>query len=221
MRLNSKTLKLARREVERHIVSDLNYTAELYQYMRNEMDTASYLASDFGFKKFLNDYGVGRTLKAGDEAKMKILSLLKDFQFGKSHVHNISAMAKNIQLLGLSSNSGTGGAGLPQSFCSKFLYVHFPDQLIPYDSYVLKSLQSRTGLKLKDLDQYYTYANQFRLEFFADKSDEVKNIRQHQDKKVIAWIKELQLDPDKLFSWKLADKYLWCEEFLRRKKQDE
>ncbi|MBK9982660.1 MAG: hypothetical protein IPP15_09580 [Saprospiraceae bacterium] len=149
MKLDRQILKLAHHEAHHHLMSDLNYTMELHRFMKDVIDLDTYLSSDFGFKKFLNDYGVGRTLKAGDDPKLKILSLIKDFQFGKSHVQEIAILATKIQQQGLSSQSGKGGPGLPQSFCSKFLYVLKPDQLIPYDSYVLKSLQLTYGLPLK------------------------------------------------------------------------
>ncbi|MGB4847103.1 MAG: hypothetical protein WBP41_04245 [Saprospiraceae bacterium] len=218
MKLNPRILKLARHEVHHHLMSDLNYTMELHRFMKNAIDLDTYLSSEFGFKKFLNDYGVGRTLKAGDEPKMKILSLIKDFQFGKSHVDEISALAYAIQQNGLSSHSGKSGPGLPQSFCSKFLYVLKPDQLIPYDSYVLKSLQLYTGHPLKTLDQYYEKANHFRIEYFSETSDEVKRIREKSDLQYHAQMSKLKINIDKALSWKLTDKYLWCEheERLRR-----
>ncbi|MBK9983272.1 MAG: hypothetical protein IPP15_12865 [Saprospiraceae bacterium] len=178
MKLDRQILKLAHHEAHHHLMSDLNYTMELHRFMKDVIDLDTYLSSDFGFKKFLNDYGVGRTLKAGDDPKLKILSLIKDFQFGKSHVQEIAILATKIQQQGLSSQSGKGGPGLPQSFCSKFLYVLKPDQLIPYDSYVLKSLQLTYGLPLKTLDEYYEKADHFRLRYFSEKSDEVIKIRE-------------------------------------------
>ena len=217
VKLNREVLKFARSEAEHHLVPDFNYTAELYRFIQNKIDAQYYLSSDFGFKKFLNDYGVVRTLKAGDEAKLELLSLIKEFQYQRSHVHNIATLAGRIQSNGLSSNSGKGGPGLPQSFCSKLLYVYKPDELIPYDSYVLKSLQLKTSQNVKALDQYYRFANEFRVEYFPEKGDEVMRILEKRDKQFISVTKKLKLNPYKLLSWKLTDKYLWCEEYVRKK----
>ncbi len=218
MKLNSQILKLARQEAHHHLMSDLNFTIELHRFLHDGIDLETYLSSEFGFKKFLNDYGVGRTLKAGDEPKMKILTLIKDFQFGKSHVEDISSLAYAIQLNSLSSHSGKSGPGLPQSFCSKFLYILKPDKLIPYDSYVLKSLQLTYGLPLKMLDEYYDKADHFRLMYFSEKSDEVIKIREKSDPQFRRQMTKLKINIDKVLSWKLTDKYLWCEHEERRKR---
>lgn len=218
MKLNRDILKLARSEAEHHLLSDFNFTTEFHQFIQDKVDADYYLSSEFGFKKFLNDYGVGRTIKAGDGAKLKLLSIIKTFQYERSHVHNIAALAGKIQSGGLSSNPGKGGPGLPQSFCSKLLYVYKPDELIPYDSYVLKSLQLKTGLQVKALDQYYKYANEFRVEYFPENGTEVMKMLDKKHSQIIPITKKLRLNPNKLLSWKLADKYLWCEHEERRKR---
>ncbi|MEP6795542.1 MAG: hypothetical protein ABJB16_14535 [Saprospiraceae bacterium] len=218
MKLNPQILKLARHEAHHHLMSDLNFTMELHRFMKNVIDQDTYLSSEFGFKKFLNDYGVGRTLKAGDEPKLKILSLIKEFQFGKSHVDEISNLAYAIQQNGHSSHSGKSGPGLPQSFCSKFLFVLKPDKLIPYDSYVLKSLQLRIGHPLRSLEQYYEHADQFRRTHFPEKGPEVNKIRDKSDPDFRKQLIRLKVNCDKVLSWKLTDKYLWCEHEERRKR---
>jgi hypothetical protein len=216
MKLNHKILKLARHEVDHHLMQDLFFTGELHRFMNDTLDVSGYMNSPFGFKKFINDYGIGRTLQGGDAAKIKILNIIKTFPFGNAHVDSISLLAHRIKEKKLSSKSGTGGHGLPQSFASKFLYVYKPDEIIPFDSYVLKSLSIRNGRPPKELDQYYEKANQFRLEFFPETGAEVRNIRKNHDPQAYAMINALQLDPDKLLSWKLTDKYLWCEHEVRR-----
>lgn len=218
MKLNPQILKLARQELHHHLMSDLNYTMELHRFLKGTIDLETYMSSDFGFKKFLNDYGVGRTLKAGDTPKFELLALIKDFKFGKLHVEEISLLAGKIQQCGLSSHSGKSGPGLPQSFCSKFLYILKPDQLIPYDSYVLRSLQIRSGHPLKTLDQYYEQADQFRLKYFPEASHEVRKIMENSDPKFRAEMTKLKINTDKVLSWKLTDKYLWCEHEERRKR---
>lgn len=217
MKLKPKILKIALQEVDHHLVTDLRYTQELHRFIKGSIDAEIYLASEFGFKKFLNDYGVGRTLQAGDIAKSKILNLIKTFSFGKSHIEEIGLLARKIQQEGLSSHSGKGSHGLPQSFCSKFLYVLKPDQLIPYDSYVLKSLQLTTGHPLKSLEQYYEHADQFRRTHFPEKGPEVKKIRDKSDPDFRKQLTSLKINCDKVLSWKLTDKYLWCEHEERRK----
>ena len=216
MKLNPRILKFALREAEDHLMPDLHFTMELHRFLKDIIDSDTYLSSEFGFKKFLSDYSVGRTIKAGDLPKMQILTIIKDFQFGKSPVQKIELFANTIQQNGLSSNSGKGGPGLPLSFSSKFLYVLKPDQLIPYDSYVLKSLQLRTGLPLKTLDHYYEHANQFRLNYFPETGKEVILLKQKSDPQFRSQISKLKINVDKLLSCKLTDKYLWCEHFLRR-----
>jgi hypothetical protein len=216
MKLNSQILKLARREADHHLISDFHYTMEVHRFLQDVIDVDTYLSSNFGFKKFLYDYGVSRTLKAGDIPKKEILKLIRAFQFGKSHTKEIAILANTIQQAGLSSQSGKTGPGLPQSFCSKFLYVIKPDKLIPYDSYVLKSLQLRTGHLLKSLDLYYKHANNFRMQYFSEASDEIVKLKQKSDPHLLKQISKLKINPDKLLSWKLTDKYLWCEEFVRK-----
>jgi len=218
-KLNPRILETARNEADQHLLSDLHFAENLHGFLRKEIVVKDYLLSEFGFKKFINDYGVGRTLKGGDEAKLKILKLLQTFPFEQNHVLTIATLAKSIQRKGLSSNSSSGLPGLPQSFSSKLLYVYRPDAIIPYDSYVIKSLQRWSGLTLKTLDQYYAQADQFRLTYFSETSAEVQNKHSHTDKKVITRISALQIDPIKLLSWKLTDKYLWCEEWDRKTKK--
>ncbi len=197
-------------------MSDLQFTLELHRFLKDEIDLDTYLTSDSGFKKFLYDYGVGRTLKAGDIPKKAILTLIKNFKFGKSHAEEILALATKIQQNGLSSHSGKSRPGLPQSFCSKFLYVMKPDKLIPYDSYVLKSLQFRTGHLIKTLDQYYETANHLRLQYFPETGREVIQLKEKSDPQFRAQMIKLKINVDRLLSWKLTDKYLWCEEFDRK-----
>lgn len=209
---------MAYSEADHHFVSDLQFAEALHSFLKNNIDIQTYLSSEFGFKKFLIDYGVGRTLKGGDEAKLKILKLLQKFPFEKNHVTNITSLANAIKKKSLSSNSSSGGPGLPQSFCSKLLYVYRPDEIIPYDSYVLKSLQLRVGHPLKTLDQYYGEANQFRRTYFPETGVEVSKMLDDMDKAVYFRITILGIDPVKLMSWKLTDKYLWCEEYSRRTK---
>lgn len=216
MKLNSQILKLARHEVHHHLMQDLCFTKELHRFMNDVLDMNDYLTSPFGFKKFISDYGIGRTLQGGDGAKIKILKIIKNFPFGNAHADSIALLAHRIKEKRLSSTSGTGKHGSPRSFASKFLYVYKPDEIIPFDSYVLKSLSIRNGRPPKDLNQYYEKANQFRLKFFPETGTEVKNIRNNQDPQANVIIKELQLDPYKLLSWKLTDKYLWCEHEVRR-----
>ncbi|MEP6645779.1 MAG: hypothetical protein ABJC12_01715, partial [Saprospiraceae bacterium] len=159
-----------------------------------------------------------RTLQAGDLPKIKILDLIRVFPFGTSQIDDIPGLANKIQQMGLSSNSSNGSPGLPQSFCSKFLYVMKPDTLIPYDSYVLRSLQKRTGQSLKTLEMYYSTADQFRQQYFHEKSEEVKKIRLKTDPEFRKHLASLNMEVEKVLSWKLTDKYLWCEEYVRRSK---
>lgn len=174
------------------------------------------MISEFGFKKFLYVYGIGRTIGAGDECKMKILDMIRTFPFKKSHIENITVLAELLRDQGLSSNAAKGNYGLPRSFCSKLLYVYKPDEIIPFDSYVLKSLVRHTGKPVKELQKYYDLADDFRQNYFPEHGAEVRRLRKKHDVQHLVQMKTLRINPDKLFSWKLSDKYLWCENFLTR-----
>lgn len=217
MKLNASVFRLALQELDNHLYPDLQFTIAFRHFMKHKVDAETYLASEFGFKKFILVYGIGRTLGAGDECKLNILKAVRTFPFGKSHIENISSLAATIRQQGLSSNVGKGGFGLPRSFCSKLLYVYKPDEIIPYDSYVLKSLTRHTGKPVKDLQQYYDLANEFRLTYFPENGTEVLTLRKKHDDQHLSKMKTLRINPDKLLSWKLADKYLWCEDEVRRK----
>ncbi len=219
MKLDPQILKQARSEADQHLISDLQFTSELHRFMDSMIDVKTYLSSEFGFKKFLYDYGVGRTLQGGDEVKLKILKLIQKFRFEKNHVNNITFLSNILKDKKLSSLSSSGRHGLPQSFCSKLLYIYKPHEIIPYDSYVLKSLQNRAGQSIKTLDAYYTEANRFRQTHFPETGKEVRNKLEHIDDNILSSLAELQIDPVKLMSWKLTDKYLWCEEWIRRTNQ--
>ncbi|MDQ3016785.1 MAG: hypothetical protein M3R25_08750 [Bacteroidota bacterium] len=216
MKLDPEVLRIARKELTNHLSSDLQYAVALRDFMKNKIDAKTYLESEFGFKKFILAYGIGRTLGAGDESKLKILEIIKSFAFEKSHAGTITSMASYIQMNGLSSNAAKGGYGLPRSFCSKLMYVYKPDELIPYDSYVLKSLVSQFGGSIKELHYYYDRANEFRFTFFPENGVEVRRLRKKHDDLYLTKMKSLRINPDKLFSWKLTDKYLWCEEQMKR-----
>jgi|GEM_PF-3956681 len=219
MKLSPQILKLALHEAHHHLLSDLYFSETLHGFFKNNIDEKTYLSSEFGFKKFLNDYGVGRTLKAGDDAKLKILRLIQKYPFENNHVNNITSLSNAIKRKNLSSNSSSGEPGLPQSFCSKLLYVFRPDEIIPYDSYVLKSLQIRIGQPIKTLEQYYAEADHFRQSHFYETSKEILKMLDNMDKKLHSRFSALEIDPVKMLSWKLTDKYLWCEEYSRRKKE--
>ncbi len=218
MKLNSQILKLAKKEVGHHLEADLNYAGEFRRFMSKGIEAHEYMESPHGFKRFLYDYRVGRTLQAGDDAKMEILSMIRDFNFGYPYHLTIKMLATAIREKRLSSKSGTGGHGLPQSFASKLLSVYKPDEVIPYDSYALKSLELNTKRKLKELASYYEAVENFRIEYFPEKSQEVKLIKKNIDKSIRLKMLELNLNVDKLLSWKLTDKYLWCDHYVRRTK---
>ncbi len=217
MKLDSDILRVARQELDHHLLPDLQFTTELRLFMKGEMNAETYLVSEFGFKKFILAYGIGRTLGAGDECKLKILHAVRAFPFAKSHVASIASLAETLREQCLSSNAAKGGFGLPRSFCSKLLYVYKPDEIIPYDSYVLKSLVSHSGQSIKDLHQYYDRANEFRFTYFSETGAEVKRLRKKHDALHTSKMKSLHINPDKLFSWKITDKYLWCAEDMRRR----
>ena len=216
MKLDPKILNLAKLELNHHILSDLAYTEELHRFMQDKIGHEEYLNSPVGFKRFLFDYKVGRTLQAGDKAKFQILDIIKSTSFGDSHADTISNLANAIRIKKLSSRLGNGRHGLPQSFASKWLTILRPDQIIPYDSYALKSIQIHTGRRIKNLPQYFEAVENFRNEFFSEKSKLVRQVILPDPKSVGKKVKALDLDLDRLLSWKLTDKYLWCEEYLRR-----
>ena len=214
--MDLKILKLALHELGQHLLPDLHYTIAFHSFLKKEINPKDYLSSEFGFKRFLYVYGIGRTIGAGDECKLKILSLLRNYPFDDHYIDTVTSLAEKIQKRGLSSNAAKGGYGLPRSFCSKLLYVYKPDEIIPFDSYVLKSLETNSGQKIKSIEQYYDMANEFRLIHFSENSAAVKSLREKYDEQHLSMMSSLQLDPDKLYSWKLTDKYLWCEAFMRR-----
>jgi hypothetical protein len=209
-------LRLARLQAEHHLLPDLLYATALHRFRNDSITLKEYLDGSYGFKNFLTAYGVGRTLMAGDAAKIRILKIIRDFQFGTSHTGSITALAAQLQTKKLSSRTGAGSHGLPRSFASKLLYVYRPDEIIPYDSYVLKSLEIHVCQKLKTLDHYYLQADAFRIQFFPEHGKEVLKLSQKLDKQLHSKIEELQLHTKKLLSWKLTDKYLWCAHEMRR-----
>jgi hypothetical protein len=215
MKLDPKILKLAINEVNQSLLQDLHFASALNDFLQKTIDAEEYLNTQHGFKKFLYDYRVGRTLQAGDEAKLKILAVIKKFRFKPSHVDNISLLAAKIKDQGLSS--GAHGPVLPQSFASKFMSIYKPDEVVPYDSYALKSIEFRSGRKIKELAHYYQAVDKFRNEYFDESSSEIKQLAYRQDSNIRDMIATLNLNHEKLLSWKLTDKYLWCE-FLVRKK---
>ncbi len=216
VKLKTSILRMARTEVDKHLLPDLHYTTAFRGFMKDTLDAETYMAHEFGFKKFIYVYGIGRTLGAGDECKMKILQVIRNFPFAKSHIDTIITLSETLRDLCLSSNASKGGNGLPRSFCSKLLYVYKPDEIIPYDSYVLRSLASHFGEPIKDLHQYYDRANDFRQTYFPEHGAEVRRLRNKHDAQHLAQMKSLRVDADMLFSWKLADKYLWCAEEVKR-----
>ena len=216
MKINTQILKLARKELDRHFLIDLAFTEELHRFMNNAISIEEFLHSPYGFKKFIADYGVVRTLKAGDEAKAQIVATIKDFSFSSSHIETIVSLALALKQQELSSKSAAGGCGLPRSFVSKLLYVYKPDEIIPFDSYVGKSLEIRTGRSLKELHPYYQEAENFRQKYFPESGAEIKRLREKYHTHLQPAAKKFKLNPDKLLSWKITDKYLWCEEWQNK-----
>jgi len=213
MKLDTKVLKLAQNEVNDSLFQDLNFSTALHDFLKKTIDAEEYLNTLHGFKKFLYDYRVGRTLQAGDEAKLKILGVIKKFRFKPSHVENISLLAGRIKDQGLSS--GAHGPGLPQSFASKLMSIYKPDEVIPFDSYALKSIELRSGQKIKELAHYYQEVENFRNEYFAESSPSILKLTSHQDAKIRTMTSALKFKHETMLSWKLTDKYLWCEYKVR------
>ena len=216
MKLHPHILRLARQEVDQHLADDLRYAVMLHRFLHEGLDKKEYLYAEYGFKQFLNDYGVGRTLHAGDAAKLKILKVIREFPFHGSPVEIIMELAHVLQKKKLSSGTAASGPGLPRSFASKLLYVYRPDQVIPFDSYVRKSLEVRTGQKLTDLSDYFHEAEAFRQTHFAEHKSEVQRARRKYESHILPLLSTTVFDPDKMLSWKFTDKYLWCEEYARR-----
>jgi len=215
MKLDPKILKLASNEVNQSLLQDLHFASALQDFLQKSIDAEEYLNVQHGFKKFLYDYRVGRTLQAGDEAKLKILALIKKFRFKPSHVTNISLLAGQIRDRGLSS--GAHGPGLPQSFASKLMSIYKPDEVVPYDSYALKSIELRSGQRIKELAYYYQAVENFRAEYFDESSSIINKLADAQDSKIREMSSSLNLNHERLLSWKLTDKYLWCEFLVRNK----
>jgi hypothetical protein len=120
MKLDPKIRKLAINEVNQSLLPDLHFASALNDFLQKSINAEEYLNVQHGFKKFLYDYRVGRTLQAGDEAKLKILGIIKKFRFKPSHVDNISLLAAKVRDHGLSS--GAHGPGLPA--CLQFMSIY-------------------------------------------------------------------------------------------------
>ena len=214
--LNPKILQFALKELDQHLLPDLHYTSALHRFLKKETKPKEYLSSPYGFKKFLHVYGISRTIGAGDKCKLKILALLRKYPFDDHYIESVTLLAEKIQKRGLSSNAANGGFGLPRSFCSKLLYVYKPDEIIPFDSYVLKSLEANSGQKIKSIEQYYSLSDEFRLKHFSETSTPLKALREKYDADHLHMMTPLHINPGKLYSWKLTDKYLWCQAFIER-----
>lgn len=218
MKLDATTLSFARIEVDHHLLGDLNFTLQFYRFATNAISAKEYLDTSYGFKKFLYDYRVGRTIQAGDAAKLSILRIIKRLPANQSPVETIALLADAIRSKALSTVAVSGKYGLPQSFASKLLSIQKPDEVIPYDSYALKSINTITGSNHKSLLRYYEGVDIFRTEHFPEGSKEIQRIKLKEEKMILELMAQLHLDPEKVLSWKLTDKYLWCMEALRRSK---
>lgn len=215
-KLNAKILRYALQELDQHLLPDLLYTSELRRFLKREIKPKHFLDSEYGFKRFLYVYGISRTIGAGDECKLKILSLIRKYPFDDHYIATVTSLAEKIQKQSLSSNAAKGGYSLPRSFCSKLLYVYKPDEIIPFDSYVLQSLEIYYRQKIKSIQQYYQLADEFRNSHFSENSDAIKNLHEKYDALHLDKMTSLEVNPGKLYSWKLTDKYLWCEAELRK-----
>ena len=221
MKLNKQILAFAHSEADQHLLTDLQFAANLHRFRNGEMSLKDYLNAPHGFKRFLFDYRVGRTLQAGDEAKKKILRIILKFQFSERHEESIAKLATLLKAKELSSRAGTGAFGLPQSFASKLLSIYKPDEVIPFDSYALNAIELHTGSRIKGLEKYYQEVELFRLAYFPETHQEILKIRKRTVPEVLLLIKDLNLNAERLLSWKLTDKYLWCDEYLRRRQVNE
>jgi hypothetical protein len=215
---DKKIIGFALREVDHHLLSDLYFARQLHAFLNDELTLNDYLHGESGFRRFLYDYRVGRTLQAGDKAKVSMLKLIRSFPFTDSHVADITALATAFQKKRMSTISINGRYGFPQSFASKLMSVYRPDGVIPYDSYALKSIEAIRGIKVKSLAQYYDAIDEFRRHYFAHGSRETRRIKLNDEKEVRYLVDMLNLDMDKMLSLKLTDKYLWCMEAEQRRR---
>lgn len=170
---------------------------------------------DSSFLNFLNLYSVGRTLKAGDDAKIEILNLIRDFKRTDDIAGDIERLAKLIKDKELSATTKNGFVN-PISFSSKILFIQNPDKSIPYDKYVVSTLNlmaksiGKSGVK--DVKEYYEMVEIVKKRFQESDSKIIKDY--------LSWTKDqsiylensidyLKINFDELILMRLMDKYLW------------
>ena len=170
---------------------------------------------DSSFLNFLNLYSVGRTLKAGDHAKIEILNLIRDFKRTDDIAGDIERLAKLIKDKGLSATTKNGFVN-PISFSSKILFILNPDKSIPYDKYVVSTLnlmaKSIGKPGVKNVKEYYEMVEIVKERFqdsdskiFKDYIIGTKNENIYLENSV----DYLKLNFDELILMRLMDKYLW------------
>ena len=218
MQINDQYLKLAICELEKYMLSDLQYSKRLREFLDEKIDSQNYLNAKYGFKKFISGYSVARTLAKGDEDKLKILHELKNFRYSNSIPKDIEYLADLIQTKRLSSNTKSGGKSRPVSFCSKYQFIREPDKVMPYDSFALKSLEINVDRKFKSsINEYYQAAKSTKHLFDLHEQDIHQRIDVIKSEDFCDLVEELKLNKRDLINWRITDKYLWAQEFQRKK----
>ncbi len=207
---------LAIKEVNEKLYSDLSYCQKLHDFIIGKTNPTNYLTEEFGFMKFVNEYSVARTLAQGEEAKLKILTLLNDFEYTNELVCDVEKIAVELKLKKLSSNTRNSGKSLPISFSSKFLFIKHPDKIMPYDSYVLNSLKINSKSNIKSIPEYYYHAKKLKNWVSRNLDTILIDIKLEMENEVKILLKHLKLNRSELIAWRFTDKYLWAQESIRK-----
>ena len=216
--MNENVLPHALREFDEHIEKDLSYSQNLHSFIAKDISEEKFLNNEFGMKKFLKDYSVARTLN-GQKNKAQIVDLLINLDYSKNNYEVVQNFARGLQKNQFSTfNKISNNFIVPTSFASKFLFLYKPDRFIPYDSFVYDSLKQINKFGKADINSYYMRANEFKESLgnkipkdIAILIDRVKEIE-------LPFLKNINMKD--LVKWRIADKYLWSDKYLRNKEKE-
>lgn len=149
--ITEQQLKLALKELNCQLEKDLNFSVAFHNAFNKEVTdyTVYNNLKNVGFKAFLTDFSVARSLNADENKREEVIRLLID---GINRKQKVKETAEDIQK---SERRLTTNGALPLSMVSKVYFLHSPHKYIPYDSYAFATLKSlKADVVEKDYEKY-------------------------------------------------------------------
>lgn len=203
-----ESIAFAIQDLKDKIGKECNYAIELKRaLLTNGMD-AYYHSEPFGFRKFITDFSVARTLDKKVENRVKLLRNFRGEFSSDISPDSVEIFADYCKAENHSSRMGRNGRRCrPISFSSKFFFIFKPETFIPYDSYAVKALRYDWSRRPANYGEYLETVTKLAADNLFR-----RHFKQTEIQSVLDSVPKSDLAPkfnESVAYLRLMDKYLW------------